>query len=284
MGWPKHTIRFFRFLLPISLLLFFFSLTRVGERRAPWYELALWNLISPVEHLFHGVGHGVTTVWKRYIALGGVRVENELLKKKIAELEGLKIDMDELRQTDERLRDLLGLEKIVSRDVIAALVVANDPRSEFKSVTINRGRDDGVELFMPVMGRRGVVGMIGKVSSHRAIVLLITDPNSSVDVMVQRSRVRALLVGTAQKTELRAGYYLSRLEYLHRTSDVQDGDIVVTSGFDHVYPPGLAVGTITNLSRHSLGVFEEAEVVPFENYSELQEVLVLKTPRLQPEP
>jgi len=116
---------------------------------------------------------------------------------------------------------------------------------------------------------------VGTVDSNTSRVLLIIDPNSAVDVMVQRSRARGIVVGTAWKTELKPGFYLARLEYIRRVSDIRDDDVVVTSGFDRIFPPGIPIGTIKDISTSRYGVFTDANVVPFENMAELQEVLVV---------
>lgn len=278
MGWVASTIRIFRFVLPMALALFFFSLTEVGARRAPWYELALWNVLGPVTSVFSTIGHAVTGVWTGYLNLVHVRADNVLLKQQIAAWEGKASEAAEIKNENERLRGLLDFARARRFEVMGARIVANDPRAEFKSVMIDRGSADGLRVFLPVVSSRGVVGSIGKVAKHRSLVLLINDPNSTVDVVVQRSRARALLVGSSSRTELRPAAYLSRLEYLHRTSDVEEGDVVVTSGFDHIFPAGLPVGTVTHLQHHELGVFQDADVVPYENFAELQEVLVLLIP------
>jgi rod shape-determining protein MreC len=183
--------------------------------------------------------------------------------------------LEEALQENARLAALLDYRKSFERTTVVARVIANDPRAEFKSITIDRGSADGIPLLAPVVGPRGLVGKVGTVGSHEARVLLINDPNSAVDAFVQRSRVRGLIVGSAWRTELKAGYYLTRLEYLKRTSDIQEGDIVVTSGFDRVFPPGIPIGTVHDISASRYGVFSEASVVPFENLAELTEVMVV---------
>jgi len=271
----QRKARLLPFLIPLLLFLAFFSLTTGGARRAPWYEEAIWNLITPPQRLFTAISGGVNGVWKHYIALVGAQEENDLLKRRMAVLEGDIIRNAEVAEENSRLRDLLMYHDVFPQRTIMARVIANDPRAEFKSLTINRGVDDGVRPLMPVVGPKGLVGRVGKVDSNSARVLLIIDPNSAVDVLIQRSRARGLLEGVARRTELRPGYYLTRLEYLRRISDVRDGDVVVTSGFDRVFPPGIPVGTVHDILKSRHGVFLDANVVPFENMAELQEVLVL---------
>lgn len=268
-------IRFLQFVIPIVLALIFFSLTNRTFRRAPWYEEALWNLFSPPQRLAAAISSSIRGGWSRYFALVGVEKENEKLREKIAGLEGDLIRKAEVEEENQRLRNLLAYHDAFPQKTIVAKVIANDPRAEFKSITINKGTKDGVLPLMPVVGPRGLVGKVGSVSPRKARVLLITDPNSAVDAVVQRSRARGLVVGTAWHTELKAGYYLTRLEYMLGASDIKEGDIVVTSGLDSVFPPGIPIGTVHDLKSTRYGVFKEANVVPFENMAELQVVMAL---------
>lgn len=275
MAFLRRKFRFLPFLIPILLALVFFSLSSDSMRRAPWYQDAIWNVIAPPQKVANRVHGLISAAWESYVALVGAAKERDALSAKVALLEGSLTKSEEVSQENARLRALLGYRESFPQKTLVASVVANDPRSEFKSITIDRGSSDGIRPLMPVIGPRGLVGKVGTVDSGTARVLLITDPNSAVDAMVQRSRARGIVVGTAWKTELKAGFYLARLEYIRRVSDIRDGDVVVTSGFDRIFPPGIPVGTVKDISTSRYGVFTDANVVPFENMAELQEVLVV---------
>jgi len=268
-----------RLLIPMALIVVFLALAPQTQRRAPWYEQLFANVLAPIQWIFTKTGGSINSVWDGYIALVGTKKENKKLVEENAVLRGEILRSEEIKQENERLRSLLGYQEAFSVPTVSARVIANDPRAEFKSFIIDHGIKDGVDLFMPVVGPRGLVGRVGRVSRSSSQVLLLNDPNSAVDVMDQRSRVRGLLVGAISYTELKSGFYLTRIEYLRGMSDVKEGDVVVTSGLDQVFPPGLPVGTIHNVKNSKYGVFQEAEVVPFENFQELQEVVVLLTER-----
>jgi len=271
----RRKARLLSFLIPFLLLIAFLSLTAGGYRRAPWYQQLLWNVVTPPQKILTSIGGAVSSVWNHYFALVGAEKENENLRMKVASLEGEIIKLSEVEKENERLQELLSYEKSFSHKSLTAKVIANDPRAEFKNITINKGHDHGVRPLMPVIGPKGLVGRVATVGSKASRVLLVTDPNSAVDVLVQRSRARGVVVGMAVRTALRPSYYLTRIEYLRRISDVADGDVVVTSGFDRVFPSGIPVGSVTDIKKERYGIFLEANVVPFENMAELQEVLVL---------
>ncbi len=275
MALIQKKTRFLPFLIPVILALIFFSLSSLPTRRAPWYEEVFWNLVSPPQQLVSGIENGIKGVWNRYAAIVGAEKERDLLAMRVAKLEEELIKGAEVNEENKRLRELLSYKESLPQKTIAARVIANDPRAEFKSITIDKGSSDGITPLMAVVGPRGLVGKVGTVTSGYSRVLMITDPNSVVDAMVQRSRARGMVVGAAWRTELKSGYYISRLEYLRRVSDIRNGDVVVTSGLDMVFPAGIPIGTVADISASRYGVFTEANVIPFENMAELQEVLVI---------
>jgi cell shape-determining protein MreC len=97
-------------------------------------------------------------------------------------------------------------------------------------------------------------------------VLLLTDPNSGVDVLVQRTRVRGIVSGLLEKGAI--------LKYVKRADDVQAGDRLVTSGLDGIFPKGVSVGRVARVSRKDRGLFLYAEVTPTADASRIEEVLV----------
>jgi rod shape-determining protein MreC len=105
-------------------------------------------------------------------------------------------------------------------------------------------------------------------SNRSADVLLLADSNFAVPVRVQRSRARAKVVGQGAR-------YRPVLAQALRTDDFQDGDILVTSGTDDVFPKGLVVGRVTNVVKPNYGMFLTAEVEPASDVSKLEEVFVL---------
>lgn len=259
----------------LVLILVFFSLTGRSFRRASWHEELLWEVLSPPQKLLTWTSSGLQNIWKHYFALVDISKENAILKTKISSLEGDLIRMEELAEENKRLKSLLAYKENVPGKLIVADVIANDPRAEFKSITIDKGSKDGMEALLPVVGPKGLVGKIGKVGLHTSQVILMTDPNSAVDAVIQRSRARGMIVGASWHTELKAGYYLTRLEYLRSTSDILDGDVVVSSGQDGVFPHGIPIGTVQGVKLSKYGIFKESSVIPFENMAELQEVGIL---------
>jgi rod shape-determining protein MreC len=113
-----------------------------------------------------------------------------------------------------------------------------------------------------------VVGRVHAVGGGTADVLVLTDLNSSIAVRIERTRARANVRGLGKPD-------LCRLDYALRTEDMIEGDALVTSGTDGVFPRGLPVGKVTQLERRQHGLFQDARVVPAVDVTRVEEVLVV---------
>lgn len=261
--------------LTLILIIFFYGLSVRPSGRLSWHQQIVVAILTPFQKSFVFIGRGVEDIWNHYFDLVGVSKESEKFKEIIARQKYELNKMQELESENNRLRNLLGFREKYLLTAVGAEVVANDPRADFRVVTVNKGSSDKIAANMPVVAVSGLVGRVADTSNSTSRVLLITDPNNAVDVVVQRSRSRALLVGTIKGTELSRNYYLSRLEYLDRKSDIIEGDVLITSGLDGIYPSGIPVGVVAALDNDSYGVFKDAEVVPFVDFSSLEEVLIV---------
>ena len=151
--------------------------------------------------------------------------------------------------------------------MIAAEVIGQDPSSWFKSVTINKGEGDGVRRGMAVISTEGVVGQVLKAAPNYATVLLMTDYNSAIDAIVQRTRAKAIVEGKGENR--------CQLKYLLRTEEVAVGDVVVTSGLGGNFPKGMMIGEVRSVEKKGHGVFQYAELAPGVDLTKLEEVLVI---------
>ncbi|MGO8970295.1 MAG: rod shape-determining protein MreC [Myxococcaceae bacterium] len=231
-------------------------------------DRALLGVSAPLQRALVAAIDGVTSGWERYVSLRRVERENLAMREEISELRQAVSGMQETRGENERLRRLLNYTETQTGSPIAARVVGINPDANRLTVRIDRGEGDGVTRNMPVVTPDGVVGQVLRVTSGSADVLLLADPNSRLGVRVQRTRARAGAAGTGDER-------LLRLDYLARAEDLEEGDPVVTSGTDGVYPAGLMVGRATQVQRQGAGMFLGAMLLPSVDFSRLEEVLVL---------
>lgn len=215
-------------------------------------------------------------IWYHYFFLVHAAEENDALKKALDKSFEKNVRYREITLSNSRLRSLLNFEKTMADPVLSAEVIGKDPSPWFKTVLIDKGKNDGVERGMAVVVPKGIAGQITEVSSHYSKVLLIIDPNSAVDALVQSDRARGIIKGDA------AGEL--SFKYVLRKHDIAIGELVVSSGLDGVFPKGLAVGQVLSVFKPKAGIFQEVTVTPYVDFEKLEEVLVVLNPKKKNKP
>jgi rod shape-determining protein MreC len=231
------------------------------------------SFVAPFQEIVTRAVRFGRDVWQHYFFLVTVAHENEALKNSLNQFIEKTNETREIELANARLRNLLNFQKTPTNPVVAAEVIGKDPSKWFKTVIIDKGRSDGLQKGLPVVLPTGIAGQVIEVSAHYAKVMLIIDRNSAVDALVQRSRARGIIKGASADA--------CRFDYVLRKHDVQIGDTVIASGLDGVYPKGLRIGRVTELSEPSSDIFYEITVTPFVDYEKLEEVLVILRPEKQ---
>ena len=210
---------------------------------------------------------------ERYVFLIQVRNENEKLRRRVLELERKNAELAEMAIANERLRRFLNFKERIPEPTLPAELIGEDASSWFRTITVNKGNIDGVRKGMVVVAASGLVGHVIDTSRDVSKVLLITDYNSSIDVICQTSRARGIVQG--KKGEL------CDLNYVSRRDEVSPGERLVTSGLGGRFPKGLIVGRVTRVEKKPYGVFQKVEVTPAVDFKRLEEVfLILDTNEL----
>jgi rod shape-determining protein MreC len=262
----RYTILAFIILLLLSTLIIM-SL-RVKQRKGiDFFDALFMEGCAPFQKGSTFVIKSIRGVFQGYIFLIHLQKENGMLKQRIDELQKENHQMKEMALANERLEKLLQFREKNSPAMVAAEVIGQDPSSWFKSVTVDKGEKDGVRKGMAVISSEGVVGQILKTAAHYSTVLLITDYNSAIDSIIQRTRAKAIVEGRGENRCM--------LKYLLRTEDVNVGDIVVTSGLSGNFPKGLMVGEVRQVDKKGHGVFQYAELVPSVDLTRLEEILII---------
>ena len=209
--------------------------------------------------------------WSNYIALRGVRGENESLKRTVAELEVRLQQEHALAARAQQLQTLLQLQTRSTLPTLAASVIAANQDQVLRSVTIDRGSAEGVQADMAVIAPGGIVGrVIGPVARHAARVQLVIDRNAAAGALVERTRAGGMVVGADGNPPL-------RMELVSNLSDVKAGDNVVASGVDGIFPKGYLIGRVERADRGA-GLHLAITVRPGVDFSSLEDVLVVLIP------
>ncbi len=232
-------------------------------------ERIIFAAFVPVQHGVVAFFRGLGDLWDNY---AGLRDTRKRYRRVSEENFFLRHENIVLKQILKSLRDEEELREMydtLAEKVIGARVIGMDAENPYNSVIINRGRRDGLSVDMVVLDADGnLVGrVIGPVEAREARVQLITDPDSGVSVKAG---------GDGSPTVLRGmGDHLCELEYsLTTINDPQPGDTLVSTGFDHIYPPGLKVGIVLTVDRKP-ELFKDVRVRPFFELRRLDKLAVI---------
>ncbi len=204
---------------------------------------------------------------KAYFARPGYSEENLRLKQHIGALSVTLARMKEISRENERLRDILDFKKNLPYTVITARVIARNPTDWRKAIIINKGKRHGVIKGMPCATAKGLIGSVEEASGDSSKIMLITDPNSKIGVLLENSRESGLLTGSPRGE--------CKIIYLPLESKIQKGEKVVTAGFGQAAPKGLAIGKIAAIGVENSNLYKYAIVEPMEDMSKVEEVLCI---------
>jgi rod shape-determining protein MreC len=225
------------------------------------------TLVAPFQEIVTDAIRFSRSIWRHYFNLVTTSQENERLDRDLRQALEYKHRQNEIELSNFRLRQLLGFRETVTQKFVAAEVIGKDPSPWFKTIVIDKGLQDGVAKGMPVVMPEGIVGLVTNAAHHYATVLLLIDQNSAIDALVQDTRARGIVEGEP------AGR--CRLKYVLRKYDVAEGEIVIASGLDGVFPKGFRIGYISEVTKPNAGIFQEVTVTPYVDFEKLEEVLIV---------
>lgn len=261
-------------LLAIALLIASVRLTADGLPRSLPSGL-LQEVLAPAQSALSRAVSAVQGAAGLFRGMASLRRENAALRSQAERVALLEAQVEELRQENARLNELLGYRQrspwLVDADPLAARVIARNPDNWFSSVVIDAGSADGVRKGMIAFTGGGLVGRVTGVGSRTATVLLLTDPQSGVGARVQRESSRAAGVVLGQAG--RGG--VLRMRFFRREADVRRGDRIVTSDVGRSLPDGIPIGTVAEVTEGDDGLVRYALIRPHVDFDRLQEVLLI---------
>lgn len=189
-----------------------------------------------------------------------LQIENQALRQELSNHKSLESEL-------ARLENVLRIKTKFPQRARIARIIAHDPSTWNKSFVIDSGSEDGVQVDSPVVSEQGIVGRVLETSASNARVLILTDADSSIAGIDERSRVTGVVLGTGG-SRLKYGYVDSK-------EDIQTGDLLVSSGLGGIFPKGYSIGTIIKRSEAEKGLVSEIEVAPSVDFAALDYVFVL---------
>jgi len=229
------------------------------------------NLVSGATGVFEGIGSFFGNLFSAVFHPNALNEENAALKEQIAIYEFRINGMSELEKENERLKEMLGyIEQAPEYDYIIGRVIMKDPGYWFDVFDINIGRNQGVEEGDAVITPQGLCGRVLSAGGNYSTVVAIIDSRVSVSAVVERTRDNGIVKGGMQLSD-ESG--LCSMSFLPLDADLQVGDRVVTNGLGGIFPKGLFVGVIKEVSA---GSEKQVIIEPAVDFLHIEEVMVVK--------
>ncbi len=261
------------FYLAISLALFVVDL-RV--RSLDLFRQSVALVVDPVQRAAQTPGSLVDHALAYLDGLETMREENAALKRQQLATAPNLLRLEHLAAENSRLRQLLAVKERekVDGQVASILYTARDPFS--RRIVVDKGQQSGLIAGQPAIDESGVVGQVTRVFPFSAEVTLITDKDQAVPVQLVRTGQRSVVFGQGDgQLELR---------YIPANADVQEGDLLVTSGLDGIYLPGFPVARVTSIQRDNGYAFARILCTPLAGVENFGEVMVLAPRPARPSP
>ncbi len=230
------------------IILFVLLLSTSGATQSGGAGSVMGRMLAPVQRFLYTSTENIGEFFAGLSKNHSLKDENLALKEQIAEMESELRDYENLRQENERLKDLLDVvDSYGDYETLTARVIGKSPGAWFDEFTINAGEKQGVRKDMIVYTSDGLLGKVVYTSSSYSRVISLIHDKSGVPAMVERTRDNGV-VKVAQSGEQSDDL---QLYYLSMNSDVKPGDKIITSGIGGVYPKGIPIAQVTEVSTNS---------------------------------
>jgi rod shape-determining protein MreC len=262
------------FIVVLSLLFILMSLsskTRIlGETRT-LFERTVMTIFSPVPKAVNWVGGTTSDMFHGYLDMRRAVNENLDLHRKVASLTTENLKLRQSATEMRRLRSLLGYSEQFNLQTSMAQAIMLDTSGRFKSIIIDRGSSDGIEVNDPVVNANGLIGRVVLTTKDMAKIQLITDSNAAVGALVERTRRQGVIRGD--------GAGGAEMNDVPSLADVVPGDRVLTAGIDGIYPKGIPIGVVVKADKGP-NLFKDIAVKPSVDVGSIEEVIIIHTRKI----
>ncbi|MCK9479335.1 MAG: rod shape-determining protein MreC [Firmicutes bacterium] len=267
------TNKYFILLLVVTLILLTAAALYTSNREEMTFgEDLVGSVITPFQALFSSAVGATEWFFGYFSNVDNLRVDNAALTQQVNSLNDALRQVEHYKIENERLKALLMLkEDMTEYGIVAAEVIARDPGSWYSSFTINKGRSDGLQARQAVITSNGLVGHIHEIGAGWAKVISIIDTQSSVGAMVARTGDIAVIESDIEL--IRNG--LCKMTHIGKNANIMTGDMVETSGLGGIYPKGILIGRIKEMSPETSGISQYAIIEPAADFEHISTVAVL---------
>lgn len=267
----KNIVRIILCIVALLIGMMLYSVTQKG------YTLpttgAIGTILNPIRNAVNTVSDKVSSSIKIFTDKKEYQDQNKLLKEENAELKNQLVEYEKTKQRLAELEDFMEIkqehEDYKFSDPCTIIgYVTNDP---FHGFIINKGSNNNISLYDPVVTSNGVVGIISELSETYSIVKTICSPELSVGAISANGKYSGIVEGEV----LLSDEYMCRMIYLDKDTKLKSGDLITTSSAGNLFPPGYLIGTVKSLENMESGLSKYAVIEPAVDFKTLSSVIVI---------
>ena len=269
----------FRIKITIIFLLILISILAVNILEIDlyiftWLENGVYNIMSPFFNILDSTWNYLSGIYQSFFQSRELLEENQRLKRELSEQVIINISLNEVAQENRRMREIYNLNSahIENLELLGSRVTGQAPSSWEQRIMINQGSNQGVEERFPVISFNGyLVGKIINTGVNSSQVMMVNDPDFSVGARVSRENSRATGVVRGRPGE-KGQLIMERLDW---DADIEEGDLIITSGISDQYPRGLPIGKVVEVFSDNFGLSQSAYIEYNLGNQNLEELLII---------
>lgn len=236
-------------------------------------ESGAGSTLNPVQSIIYNGTNKVKETLDFFLNFSEVKAQNKELTKKNQELEDEINSYSDLKNENDRLRQVLNFqEERNNYDYIGCNIIGPSGGGFSSGYIVDKGKNSNIQKGMIVIAAQGLVGQVTSVGSNWSIVQSLVNENIAVSVMVERTREATGYIKGFKDSQNRN---LAKVYDLPMESDVKEGDVIVTSGVGMLYPKEIKIGEVTSVEEDKVKVMKNAVVKPYVDFNKLEELFIV---------
>ena len=257
----------------VLVILLVLLVITAGGNNMSGAESVLGSIFTPMQRALYSATDSIGDFFDRIFSGVDVQTENQALMARVAELEGQLQDYNEIKRENDRLKTLLNFDtQDNTLEYQAAHIIGKAPGYWFNMFIIDAGISQGIRVNMPVVNADGLVGRVVHTGAGWSRVMTIIDTSSGVSGIVERTRDNGVLSGASTTGDDKPLLAMSNLPL---DADLMPGDTVITSGLAGIFPKGIRIGEVIEVSPSDDGMRNTAIVRPWVDFGHLEEVMII---------
>lgn len=238
------------------------------------FERAVNSLFNPIRSITWNIGDSISTKLDRFTNTDSAYDENKKLKSEIANYKQMEADYDSTKRELADLKKFMGIKDdnkdfVLSEPCKIIGYVTNDP---YKSFYIDKGKEDGIEYYCPVVTSEGLVGIISEVSNDYSVVTTILSGDISVSAQASKSQQTGVITGSMEAISDN----MTEMNHIEKKKNgIKNGEIVVTAQGSGIFPKGYLIGTVKNVKSSDSGLTNSATIEPAVDFNNISTVMCI---------